>query len=71
MDEVKKYKVSIDNRESKSSESFHVDGNEEFTMNGKTFKFKDVFRINIQDADGNGGWNKEGLKLKDSFPNKK
>lgn len=59
------YKVTIQTRDFKSSESFYIDGNEEFTMNGKTFKFKDVSRINIQDADDNGGWSRiESIKEK-------
>jgi hypothetical protein len=59
MVEVKKYLVSIDTRDVKGSDSFHINGDEEFTMNGKTYKFQDITRIMIADADGNGGWNSE------------
>lgn len=70
MEEPRKYKVSIDRRGA-GSRSFHVNGDEEFTMNGETLKFSEVSRIYIADADGNGGWNKEGLDLKGLFPSKK
>lgn len=64
MENLKKdFKVSIQSRNFDDSESFHINGEEEFTMNGKVYKFKDVDKINIAHADGNGGWNAEDLDL--------
>ncbi|HJF32219.1 MAG TPA: hypothetical protein K8V56_10675 [Sporosarcina psychrophila] len=67
MGEVKEYKVTIETKDMVNSESFHINGDEEFTMNGKTYKFNDVFRITIADADGNGGWNSKDLDISSLF----
>lgn len=71
MEKGKRCKVKIDTRDNKSSESFYVDGEEEFIMNGRTYKFEDVFRISIQDVDGNGGWNREDLDIPKMFSTNK
>lgn len=57
MSEVKQYKVSIDTRNVTDSTSFYVNADDEFTLNGKNYLFKEISRIIIADADGNGGWN--------------
>ena len=54
--EVKDYRVTLNYRDSKkNSESFVVNPEDKFQMNGQEFTFEEISQITVTDAD-NGGW---------------